>query len=885
MATLDVLGPSCRDALRRGTLLAHPVLNGIDFIEFERRPLAVFKYVLVVTFLKPLPDPPRSDPDGAYGLTLPTNLGLITLQGGTRIVNLRPLQAQLVGGKLEIAVSEEGDFSSYLLGLGWKLQPDGNWLQQIPELDVQFSIAPVSFKAGCPTDFDCRDVHPCPPEPQPEPVIDYLTKDYASFRRQLLDLAARLNPGWVERSPADVGIALLELFAYEGDQLSYYQDAVANEAFLDTARQRSSAKKHARLIDYRMHEGRNAWTFVHVQVGGPGTVPLGTKVLSRVTAPLLGRSAPPPLVIPEADVPAPAFEGDPALADARVFETAFELDVKAINNTLYIHTWGDERCCLPVGIRSVYLYGLVAAAGGELRATMPELDAGDFLLFEEVMGPESGAAADADPSHRQVVRLESVRRFTVGDPAYRDLLAADSALQIFRNADTPMPLMQVTWSTADALRFPLCLSATGLGDRTLRNVAVARGNMVLVDHGRTTSEVVDGIDVPSDRPFRQRLVAGSRDLQPLTQQAEPDDVEYDVNTARMITERTQLAADARAVKPAIALLLDFPGGGASELWEPVPDLLDSPANAQHFTLEFGNDGGPTLRFGDDEYGRRPTGAQRLTAVYRVGNGRAGNVGAESIVHVVQPTVAFGWPAISGLRNPLPARDGTDPETIEEVRQSAPAAFRAEQFRAVVESDYTAAALKLPEVAGAVAQFRWTGSWYTVYVGIDPVDPDDLITEAGGRTHLSDTLATRVRNWLTRYKLAGYDLEIRSARYVPLQLTIELCVQPDYFRTQVVQAVRFALSDSVNPDGTRGFFHPDNFTFAQPVYLSRIYEAIEAVPGVLSAFVTVFRRFGKLDDGEIESGVLPIGTWEIARLDNDANFQENGVLTITSGGGK
>jgi predicted phage baseplate assembly protein len=279
------------------------------------------------------------------------------------------------------------------------------------------------------------------------------------------------------------------------------------------------------------------------------------------------------------------------------------------------------------------------------------------------------------------------------------------------------------------------------------------------------------------------------------------------------------------------------------------------------------------------------GATAFTAVYRVGNGRAGNVGAEALAHAVQPAVAPFWPAIDSIRNPLAAEGGSDPETIEEVRQLAPAEFRAEQFRAVVEADYAAAALKLPEVAGAVASFRWTGSWYTVFVGVDPRDPEDLVTEPGGRTRLAPGLARQVSSFLKRYKLAGYDLEIRSAEYVPLEIAFDLCIEPGYFRGDVAQAVRLALSNHVNPDGSRGLFHPDNFTFGQAVYLSRVYAAIEAVQGVSSAFVTVFRRFGKADNGELATGALPIGPWEIARLDNDPAFMENGVLRITAGGGK
>jgi hypothetical protein len=227
----------------------------------------------------------------------------------------------------------------------------------------------------------------------------------------------------------------------------------------------------------------------------------------------------------------------------------------------------------------------------------------------------------------------------------------------------------------------------------------------------------------------------------------------------------------------------------------------------------------------------------------------------------------------------------DPETIEEVRQLAPAAFHAEQFRAVTEADYAAAARKLREVAGAVATFRWTGSWYTVFVGVDPRNPADLITEPGGRTRLSPVLERRVRAFLTRYKLAGYDLEIRSAQYVPLAIDLDVCVAPDHFRGDVVEAVRHALSNRVNPDGRLGFFHPDHFTFGQAVYLSRLVAAVEGVQGVDSLVVTRFQRYGKLEAGELATGVLPIGPWEIARLDSDPNFMENGVLRINADGGK
>ena len=50
----------------------------------------------------------------------------------------------------------------------------------------------------------------CPPAAAPEPEIDYLAKDYASFRQLMLDRMAVLMPQWRERNPADLGVALVE---------------------------------------------------------------------------------------------------------------------------------------------------------------------------------------------------------------------------------------------------------------------------------------------------------------------------------------------------------------------------------------------------------------------------------------------------------------------------------------------------------------------------------------------------------------------------------------------------------------------------------------------------------------------------------------------------
>jgi Baseplate J-like protein len=83
-------------------------------------------------------------------------------------------------------------------------------------------------------------------------ITDFTNRDYASLLESLLDLAALKLPEWTDRSESDVGRMLLELFAYTGDVILYYQDRIANEAFLETAVERRSVIDLLSLIGYTL---------------------------------------------------------------------------------------------------------------------------------------------------------------------------------------------------------------------------------------------------------------------------------------------------------------------------------------------------------------------------------------------------------------------------------------------------------------------------------------------------------------------------------------------------------------------------------------------------------------------------------------------------------
>ncbi|MGZ4798529.1 MAG: hypothetical protein ACXVL8_02685 [Acidimicrobiia bacterium] len=890
---LEALGPSCRDSRRRSLLLAQTVLGGIDFVEFE---VVLGKNVLHVHFLGDLP------PD-AYGLH--ADPSAIRVLGGTRIFNVSVTDAVASTtdlNVLDVTVDQQGDFSPYLLTIGWGRDAGGEWRYgvgtanpRLDHIDRLFSVAPVNFRPGCPVDFDCQPVVDCPPDTYLEPTIDYLAKDYASFRQMLLDLVAQRNPAFTERSAADLGIALLELFAHEGDHLSYFQDAVANEAYLDTARQRVSAKRHAKLIDYTMHDGRNAWTYVHLNVSTKGTIDPGRQLVTRIEAPMRFDRVP---LAPAARPTRPPgtllhriddddYRTDPALAQVRAFETAATCEVDPRNNDLRIHTWGNEECCLAEGATTAHVYAVNAAGTTAVR---PPLVPGDWLLFEEVRGPTTGASADADPTHRQVVKIVHVNPDTTATASAADLMhdrlfladidpttgEAKPATTAVPLAQT-LPLLEVTWDAADALAFPLCVAAKLADGTAVHRASVARGNIALADHGRSTIQTVN-FDPPLDGSptFRLRLAEG-----PLTMQRQPDTAP---NIYPPIFDRPELAGDVRVVKPAVALRARRSGVSTGDWW-PVPDLLSSTEFSHHFVVDVDDSARGVLRFGDGEYGERLLDVDQLEVWYRIGNGPPGNIGADSLAHIVLPFPPVpSWPSINFVRNPIPARDGIDAELIEEVRQHAPAEFRATQFRAVTEHDYEQAALRIAGVAGAVARFRWTGSWYTVFVAIDPSESENVITDVRGLARLDPRFEQLVAESLTSYRLAGYDLELRAARYVPLDIAINICAKRGYFAADVAHGVSIALSSGSVRAGVPGFFNPEKFTFGQPVYLSQIYATVEDVEGVESATVTEFHPHGHPPADEIANGSVRIGPWEIARLDNDPSNMENGTLTVTAGGG-
>ncbi|MGN6656624.1 MAG: putative baseplate assembly protein [Rhodanobacter sp.] len=897
-----VLLPACSAPARRDKLRLAGTLNGIDYVEVGDDGVSLCVHL--------------------FG-EIPQGLGVanVRISGGERITGLRvlgvnpELEPELHDDAcLRVVLDREGDHTAYCLCLVEAASGNdpASW-QAYPGFDPHYACAALHFRLDCAKTLDCADEAPCVSPPSPAPEINYLAKDYASFRQLFLDRLALDMPTWTERHVPDLGIALVETLAYTADQLSYYQDAVATEAYLGTARKRISVRRHARLVDYRMHEGCNARAFVTLASSNDLSLDLANLLL---LVPPSGPTQPSPGII-DADQLAAARAAGALIYEPMPLDGMTTFDVVAAHSAIRLHRWGDELCCLPRGSTRatlvdtpppvpeappVVLLATTDAAVAPTRAL--KLAVGDLLIFEEVLGPQTGNPADADPAHRHAVRLTAVQ------PSVDPL---DGTL-----------LLEVAWDVCDALPFDLCLSVrTPSPDCAwLHDVSLARGNVLLVDHGEhvrgqcasgaiCTPSAGDGdyfglaaaLAAMPDACTRCAALAEDCWLGPGDTQygcCRCDDAVPDVrrppsDTGHVLPDAPLtwaeplpphapvcklLARDPRLALPQLVVhggaLADVLVDGTPDprwRWWPQYDLLESGPDDRHVVVEIDDDGAAHLRFGDGVLGAQPQAGDFFRAASRIGNGPAGNVGRDSIVWLALKSGVLSADLVP--RNPLPASGGTAPESLAEVKLYAPGAFRANPLRAIVADDYASFAARASELQGAAAALEWSGSWYAADVALDPLGREDL--PAG--------LARRIRAQLERYRRIGHDVEVHAARYVPLRIALFVCVRPDFLVAHVEAALRDRFSSGLRRDGTPGFFHPDRLKLGAPVFASALLAEAQAIAGVSHVEVSCLARADDATDSVPDDGVLRLVARDIARVDNDPDHPDHGSIRFTLGGGR
>jgi hypothetical protein len=647
-------------------------------------------------------------------------------------------------------------------------------------------------------------------QPETPPEIDYLAKDFAGFRQLLLDHLSMWMPDWSEEHPADLGQVLVDVLAYAADYLSYYQDAVATEAYLGTARLRRSVKRHVRMLDYAWHEGCNARVWVQVLVDGDEEIrlPAGTQLFARMDD--VGAS---PVIAPDSTAYTEALSRAPAIfetmLDARLFGTHSEIPFSA-------------KPDLEAGARQAWLDKGATCALLRDPGARAALQEGQVLIFEEIRNPATGRKEGADPGHRHAVRLTQVSRRSEQE-------------------------IEIEWGADDAMPFDLCLAVSYDGLNII-DTSAARGNIVLADHGRT----IRNEELPG-RPSAGRYYPHLR--RPGLTFSEP----FHIENTGIWSAKEMLSQEPDQALPSVTLyelglrplkgnervllpLVEYQGAAYPvKPWIVRSELMSSGSYERDFAVEIEDDGLAYLRFGFRGSGWEPqvVGAPFL-ATYRIGNGSAGNVGHETIAHIVTAE-----PSITGVRNPMRAKGGADPVSTESARRAAPQAYRSIK-PCVTPADYAEAAQRHPHVARAVARSRWTGGRSSIF----------LYVQRLGDRALDERFRARLADFLESYRVAGIDLEILDAQFVPIELALDIQVLPGHQTSIVRAALQQVFSDRED-----GFFYADRWTFGQAVYQSQVIARAMAVPGVAQVVVEKFRRQGADQDED----PISVGPLEIIRL--------------------
>jgi predicted phage baseplate assembly protein len=434
--------------------------NGLDTVEVDhggRR--------LVLTFLEHAPADVHA---GNVRIDGPSGAARVRVTGVRRAAEDDPH----LEDRLLVELARPGGPGRYTLRLVERDAAGHPGWRPLPGMDPRFAEAGFAFDIDEPVPV--TGTGPAGAAAAAGRQASYLARDYEGLRQLILDRFAATMPAWTERHIADIGITLVELFAYVGDDLSYYQDAVATEAYLQTARQRISVRRHARLVDYRLGEGCQARAWVCLSVTGDAQLPL--RELEFAAAPGLPPGASPVLspaalapgtgLVTRRYTPVRATIGGPAVVTAGSPGSGPVLTVKKAHNEIALWAWGERDSWLRAGATTAVLAdGWTGDDHGPSAPRLLGLRAGDVVVFEATVDPSG--IGPPDPAKRHPVRLTAVH-------ASVDRLYAQ-------------PILEITWAPPDALPFDLQVTARG-GDGTTVACAVVRGNVVLAGDGAVVTE-------------------------------------------------------------------------------------------------------------------------------------------------------------------------------------------------------------------------------------------------------------------------------------------------------------------------------------------------------------------------------------------------------------
>ena len=297
-------------------------------------------------------------------------------------------------------------------------------------------------------------------------------------------------------------------------------------------------------------------------------------------------------------------------------------------------------------------------------------------------------------------------------------------------------------------------------------------------------------------------------------------------------------------------------GAIIQPWSLQESLAFSREEQLDYTIEIDENDQAVVVFGDGVFGAIPPVGAIIKAEYRVGGGLGGNVPEKSLTTIVDAPVL----ALTGAKvnNPTAATGGADREDINRAVQHAPKVFRSLK-RAVTAEDYEALALDYNGVGKVRAE---ASGWNTVTLYVAP--------QGGGK--VSDLLKANLLTYFEDKRPLSTLVEIDDVDYVTIYVSAKINVKSYYSKSDVSEQVAVAAGKLL------AFVNVD---FAEKIYLSKFYEAVEAIEGVEYVTINEFRRDG-IPSTDDDAGKIVLRVNEIPQPPSGSQYA-NSIFVDATGG--
>ncbi|MEI6103923.1 MAG: putative baseplate assembly protein [Methanothrix sp.] len=750
--------------------------------------------------------------------------------------------------------------------------------------------------------------------------LSYRVGTYDAFRQAMFHAISQRPDleSWMVRTSDDYGIALIEMWAYLADILTFYQERIANEAYLRTALLPESVTRLAALLDYRLVPGVAASTYLAftLEKDKEVQIPLGIRVQS-----VPGQSEKPQKFETVQDIAAradinrlkiypqpqshnplekgnPVGNGTSGYLDLKAFAALspgdqfviFSKSVSGIFSTedkevigfkqyggLTALVWKPEIQSSDMNLENSYAYKFVQkyrlfGHNAPKRYLHSYPDKNGEMKWIWVNEGESADEEIGRPEYTFEIPPDNAKRLNL-DAVYDDLKKGTEILicpnrsfalvtiitEVRQVSESYGPMSatvseitikspitdKINLREAEIYKldgkisfFNYCYPdniagnsfylptnqaekielnrALIIGDENgMPQLATVTGVGSIANHGLKSITIDEELSPPLDSKtaFIYGNVAQATHGETVKDEVLGDgDASIGLQSFPISNSPVTFVHQAKSPHGAANTLLIRVDG---ILWHEANNLYGHFGNERIYTSEINSEGKTQIRFGDGQNGARlSSGNGNVTATYRKGSGREGNVKANTLKTLLDRPLG-----LKSVINPIAAEGGDNQEGLEDARKNAPNTVRTFE-RIVSLRDFEDAAREFKGVAKARSNSYWDGEEQAVILtvaGVDDADMDPILQELVGYLNVR-----RDRN---------RKLRVKVRRKMPLQMMVEIKSGSDFLHKDVQTAVTNALKEHL------AF---ENLNLGQSIHLSDLYLAIQCVAGVVAARIIMLQ---------------------------------------------